>query len=336
MAEYAKKNDATLIQSSVVIQGVDVKAAVTTDEELGEGAKDDRRGGRGGRGARPRPDRADRPCSGVGGSIGPLPGGGGGSTARSRRSPSKEWKEIEEKIGKGAPDLRRHGRRSAASSRSRASSSARTPPSAPSAATTRRRRLPLQVRQPRRDRRQLRRPGDLDPHEIDAVDPIIDDLRELGFRTIWRASGPLQPPARRRRQLRPDRRGQRRRRRRLHRPARGRADGGAADRLGRARRPVLRLRRRRRRLLRRPARPEGGARDLHRGARPRRLRQGAAGGLRGGDRRVRRAQPALRRPRLDRALPAARLVGLATRSGWTRCGPRGSSSRGRSARTGRG
>ena len=29
--------------------------------------------------------------------------------------------------------------------------------------------------------------GDLDPQEVAAVDPIIEDLRDLGFRTIWRA-----------------------------------------------------------------------------------------------------------------------------------------------------
>ena len=39
MRAYAKKNGATLIESSVVIQGIDVKAAVTTDEELGEDAE---------------------------------------------------------------------------------------------------------------------------------------------------------------------------------------------------------------------------------------------------------------------------------------------------------
>ena len=57
MREYAKKNGATLLESSVVIQGVDVKAAVTTDEELGEGAK--------GIGARrtPRARRAPAPGS---------------------------------------------------------------------------------------------------------------------------------------------------------------------------------------------------------------------------------------------------------------------------------
>src|SRR3954454_17274952 len=65
MREYAKRNDATLIDSSVVIQGVDVKAAVTTDDEVGREARKIGRedgkgeGGREGRGARPGPHRAD-------------------------------------------------------------------------------------------------------------------------------------------------------------------------------------------------------------------------------------------------------------------------------------
>src|SRR5688572_5817807 len=40
MREYAKRNGATLIESSVVVQGVDVKAAVTTDDKVGTGAKE--------------------------------------------------------------------------------------------------------------------------------------------------------------------------------------------------------------------------------------------------------------------------------------------------------
>ena len=153
-------------------------------------------------------------------------------------------------------------------------------------------------------------PGDLDPQEVAAVDPIIDDLRELGFRTIWRASGHYNHLHVDIANSGPIGARQRRRRRRLRRPARGRA---AEVKLIDYDAPYVALRRprrRRRRLLHRPARPEGGARDLQRGARPRRVPEGAAGGLRGGDRRVRRAQPPVRRPRLDRALPAARLVGL--------------------------
>ena len=70
MAQYAKKNGATLIPSSVVIQGVDVKAAVTTDDEVGEGAeevgKEDAKGE-----ARARARIELMPGLGVGGSIGP-------------------------------------------------------------------------------------------------------------------------------------------------------------------------------------------------------------------------------------------------------------------------
>ena len=53
MSLYAKKNDATLLPPRPGdIQGVDVKARVTTDEELGDGREGDRRGGCQGRGAR--------------------------------------------------------------------------------------------------------------------------------------------------------------------------------------------------------------------------------------------------------------------------------------------
>ena len=104
------------------------------------------------------------------------------------------------------------------------------------------------------------------PPRWQAVDPIIADLRDLGFRTIWRAedhydhlhvdianSGPIGAGS-------------------------GGADGGFTgpleDTLLEVRlidynatvRPVLRLRRPDRRLLRRPARSEGRARDLHGGA----------------------------------------------------------------------
>jgi hypothetical protein len=102
MAEYAKKNDATLIPSSVVIQGVDVKAAVTTEDDLGEGAKDiGEEDAEGEAHARARIELT--PVLGVGGSIGPVPGGGGGSTGPVPKISAKEWKQIEEKIGKGAP-----------------------------------------------------------------------------------------------------------------------------------------------------------------------------------------------------------------------------------------
>src|SRR3954467_8087873 len=76
MRSYAKKNDATLIESSVVIQGVDVKAAVTTDDTVGDGAKEvGKEDAMGEAHARARIELT--PGLGSGGSIGPVPGGGG-------------------------------------------------------------------------------------------------------------------------------------------------------------------------------------------------------------------------------------------------------------------
>ena len=144
-------------------------------------------------------------------------------------------------------------------------------------------------------------------NEAGVIDAIVAPLHELGFRTIWRAaghfdhihidvanSGPI---------------------------GAGCGLGGAvgaleetmlerqADRLGRGLPAVRRLRLAgRRRLLRRPARPGHRARHLP-CARPlQRVAEGPAGRVRGGDRRVRRAQPQLRRPRLARRLPAAPVV----------------------------
>ena len=185
MAEYAKKNGATLIPSSVVIQGVDVKAAVTTDDEVGEGAKEvgkeDAKGE-----ARARARIELMPGLGVGGSIGPIPGGG----RRLRAGPEDLRQGLEGDQGGHRlqrADLRRPGR-------------ARQVP--PGAGLRRRRERRL------RPRRQhdpggyhykcgnrgavdvnFGGPGDLDPLEVKAVDPIIAPLRELGFRTIWRAAG---------------------------------------------------------------------------------------------------------------------------------------------------
>ena len=322
--QYAKKNGATLIPSSVVIQGVDVKAAVTTDDELGEGAKEigkeDAKGE-----ARARARIELMPGLGVGGSIGPVPGGGGGGSGPvpkiSEQGVEGDQGEASARARPTCDDMVALGKFLQEQGFVVGENAAFGPVGRPrpAAATT------TSAATAARSTSTSAAPGDLDPLEVNAVDPIIAPLRELGFRTIWRAAGHYNH---------------------LHvdvansgpigagsggadggftGPLEDVADGGPADRLGRARGAVLRLRRRRRRLLHRPARPEGGARDLLRGARPRRLRQGAAGGLRGGDRRVRRAQPPLRRPRLDRALPAARLVGHATRSGWTRRGPRASS-----------
>ena len=103
MSLYAKKNDATLLPVRPGdINGVDVKARVTTDEKLGDGAKEigeeDAKGE-----ARARARIELMPGLGGGASIGPLPGGGESSGAVPKIS-DDDWKEIKKKLGSGPPD----------------------------------------------------------------------------------------------------------------------------------------------------------------------------------------------------------------------------------------
>ena len=186
MAEYAKKNGATLIPSSVVIQGVDVKAAVTTDEEVGEGAKqvgkEDAKGE-----ARARARIELMPGLGVGGSIGPIPGGGGGSSGPVPKVSDKEWNQIEEEIGSSAPtcdDMVALGWFLQKLGFVVGENAAFGPvgdhdPGGYHYKCGNRGAVDVN----------FGGPGDLDPLEVKAVDPIIAPLRELGFRTIWRAAG---------------------------------------------------------------------------------------------------------------------------------------------------
>ena len=276
------------------------------------------------------PDRSLTPSLGAGGSIGPRRcRRRRRQRRRSRRSPTRSGRRSKTKIGRrAAPDcddmvalglfLQEQGfivRRERRLRRRRA-----TP-------ATRRRRLPLQVRRPRRARRQLRPPR--------ATSSRRDRRRRPAHRAAARArlphdlarGGPLQPPARRRPRLGgPIGARLRRRRRRLRRPARGRAAGGPADRLGGAGRAVLRPRRL-------SAAATSAARPTRRSARAicqwraaRRLERCCWRPS-----RRRSSSPAstacLRRPRLDRALPAAATRwGTLRRSGWTRDGDRGCSS----------
>ena len=185
MAEYAKKNDATVIPSSVVVNGVDVKVAVTTDEELGDGAEDiDEEDAKGQAHARARIELL--PSVGLGGSIGPLPGGGSGSGPVPKIS-EKDWKEIEEKLGGGAPDcddMVTLGRFLQDQGFVVGENTAFGPVGehAPGG-------YHYQCGGRGAVDVNYGGPGDLDPLEVRAVDPIIAPLRELGFRTIWRASG---------------------------------------------------------------------------------------------------------------------------------------------------
>jgi hypothetical protein len=182
MRAYAKKNDATLIEGSVVIAGVDVKASVTTDGEVGEGAKEVGKEDAEGE-ARARAQIEITASPGLGGSIGPLPGGGDGGPVP--RISDAEWKEIAEKLGSGPPDcddMVALGRFLADQGFAVAENSAFGPVGGHTEGSYHYRcggRGAIDVN--------FGPPGDLVKAETDAVDPIIAPLRELGFRTIWRA-----------------------------------------------------------------------------------------------------------------------------------------------------
>src|SRR4051812_47198194 len=102
MREYASKNGAALVPGTTHIDGVDVKTTVSTDETLGEGARDiDSEDKKGFAKARARIEVA----AGLGGaSIGPVPGGGGGGgTGPVPRISGDEWKALGKRIHTGAP-----------------------------------------------------------------------------------------------------------------------------------------------------------------------------------------------------------------------------------------
>jgi hypothetical protein len=121
--------------------------------------------------------------------MGPLSGGGGGGGAVPKIS-AAEWKELEAAIGGGPPgcdDVVKLGRFlqeqgfAVGENKYFGGIQARHEPAGyhykcdpPGSGA-------LDVN--------FGGPGDLVPEEVAAVDPTIGPLRELGFRTIWRASG---------------------------------------------------------------------------------------------------------------------------------------------------
>ena len=187
MRLYAKKNGATLLESPGDINGVDVKATVTTDQELGDDAKEiGEEDAKGQAHARARIELM--PSLGLGGSIGPLPGGGGSGSGSVPKISEKDWKEIKEKLGDGPPDcddmvalgkfLQEHGFNVAENNAFGGVAPVHSDGSYHYQCGGR---GAIDVN--------FGGPGDLDPLEVRAVDPVIAPLRELGFRTIWRAAG---------------------------------------------------------------------------------------------------------------------------------------------------
>ncbi|HEX5954632.1 MAG TPA: pilus assembly protein TadG-related protein [Solirubrobacterales bacterium] len=186
MTEYAKKNDATLLPVRPGdINGVDVKARVTTDQELGPGAKEiGEEDAEGEAKARARIEM----MPGLGGSIGAIPGGGGSESGAVPKISEDEWKEIKKKLGSGPPDcddvvmlggfLQQQGFAVGENNAFGGVEPVHTDGSFHYQCGGR---GALDVN--------FGPPGDLVKPETDAVDPIIEPLNELGFRTIWRAAG---------------------------------------------------------------------------------------------------------------------------------------------------
>jgi hypothetical protein len=188
MALYAKRNGATLLPEKVVIDGVDVKAEVTTDTTLGGQAKQlDRADGKGEAHARARVE-VGAGLAGGGGNLGPLPTGGGeGGAGPTPKVSADEWSKLHDKIGKppGCSDLIVLGRFlqrkgfSISENRYFGGITAQHEPGGYHYKCDDAGALDVN----------FGGPGDLDPQEVAAVDPMIEPLRKLGFRTIWRAPG---------------------------------------------------------------------------------------------------------------------------------------------------
>ena len=188
MSLYAKKNDATLLPPRPGdIQGVDVRARVTTDDELGSGAKEigeeDAKGE-----AKARARIELMPGLGPGGSIGPVVGGGHSESGSVPKISDDEWKDVKKQLGSGPPDcddmvtlgrfLQEQGFNVAENNAFGGVAPVHTDGSFHYQCGGR---GAIDVN--------YGGPGDLDPLEVRAVDPVIAPLRDLGFRTIWRAAG---------------------------------------------------------------------------------------------------------------------------------------------------
>jgi hypothetical protein len=186
MASYAKKNRATLLADQVVISGVDVKAVVTTDQTLGEQANRlHRADAKGEAHARARIEVAMGPA--VGGNIGPVGGesGAGSGSGPVPKISAEEWKQIAKKMHDppGCDDLITLGRFlqskqfNISENRYFGGITAQHEPGGYHYKCNDAGALDVN----------FGGPGDLDPQEVAAVDPMIEPLRKLGYRTIWRA-----------------------------------------------------------------------------------------------------------------------------------------------------
>lgn len=176
MAGYSRRNGGDLVRTS--FRGVDVKAWVRDRDRVRERRATARE--------RARIEIAFSFAPGLPGSLpSGVTGGGGGGVPRFSR---EDWARLRERIGPGPPDCEDvvtlghflrdggflvgendafggiHGSHAPGGYHYRCANKGA-----------------LDVN--------YGRPGDLVPEEVAAVDPIIDELNDLGFRTIWRTTG---------------------------------------------------------------------------------------------------------------------------------------------------
>jgi hypothetical protein len=190
MVEYAEKNGGSIV-GQPIFMGVDVKVTVSTNQTLGEDAKsfgdEDTKGEAR---SRARVTLAAFGAGGLGGGGGGnigAGGGGGGAGGSAPKIPKKDWDKLAKQINDPptCPDVIKLGhflqRYGFGISENNAFGGVD----------------PVHVNGSWHYQCggtgaidvNIGGPGDLDPVEVAAVDPIIDDLHRLGYRTIWRAPG---------------------------------------------------------------------------------------------------------------------------------------------------
>jgi hypothetical protein len=187
MTDYANRNGADLVRTE--FRGVDVKAWVRDRTRMGSRAKNiDQEKRRAEARARARIEIAFS-FSGAAGAIGALPsgvpGGGGGSVPR---FDDEDWKRLKAQIGSGPPDcgdvvtlgrfLQSRGFAVGENAHFGGIQGGHAPGG-----------YHYQCDNAGALDVNYGGPGDLVPAEVQAVDPIIGPLNDLGFRTIWRAPG---------------------------------------------------------------------------------------------------------------------------------------------------
>jgi Putative Flp pilus-assembly TadE/G-like len=187
MRHYAALNDGHIV-GRPVFMGVDVKVNVNSDQKLGKDSKDiDEENRQGEAHARARVTLTVAPVGGIGGNLGGPVGSGGGGGGSVPKFSKKDWDGLQKDIGQPptCPDVIKLGHFLQDHGFSVGENNAFGGVA------------PVHTNGSWHDKCggtgaldvNFGGPGDLDPQEVAAVDPIIDDLHRLGYRTIWRAPG---------------------------------------------------------------------------------------------------------------------------------------------------